>query len=239
MWGQGGEGGGEAGGGVMRGRACFQRPSLQGRAIAEIPRIGATPCRPESVRAVRASERASVLVWRVRARVRACRFVCGCVCVWMYRRHAGPCGGEIITPPLPPNTRILYHPETRTTSSTPPSSPCPSSLLSAPRSHPRARARARARATVAPPDASTRKKSRFGAVGRIHARLHPRTAGWQIDACPPALPRCLPSSRPPPSPLSLPAPTLSGCWDLGGSADPARRRLRLGQHCRRPSGRRQ
>ena len=236
MWRRGGEGGGEAGGGVMRGRACFQRPSLQGRAIAEIPRIGATPCRPESVRAVRASERASECVWRVArgcAIVNLCAGVPVCGCTGPFRRRNNH------PPPLPPNTHILYHPETRTTSSTPPSSPCPSSLLSAPRSHPRARARARARATVAPPDASTRKKSRFGAVGRIHARLHPRTAGWQIDACPPALPRCLPSSRPPPSPLSLPAPTLSGCWDLGGSADPARRRLRLGQHCRRPSGRRQ
>ena len=198
---------------------------------------------PPRKRARGASERAGGRVCAARARGCAIVDLCAgvCVCVWMYRRPAGPAGpvgGEIITPPpLPPNTRILYHPETRTTSSTPPSSPCPSSLLSAPRSHPRARARARARATVAPPDASTRKKSRFGAVGRIHARLHPRTAGWQIDACPPALPRCLPSSRPPPSPLSLPAPTLSGCWDLGGSADPARRRLR--QHCRRPSGRRQ
>ena len=82
MWGQGGEGGGEAGGGVMRGRACFQRPSLQGRAIAEIPRIGATPCRPESVRAVRASERAGVFVRRVRAgaRLSICVRVCVCVC---------------------------------------------------------------------------------------------------------------------------------------------------------------
>ena len=204
----------------MRGRACFQRPSLQGRAIAEIPRIGATPCRPESVRAVRASERASVLVWRVRARVRACRFVCGCVCVWMYRRHAGPCGGEIITPPLPPNTRILYHPETRTTSSTPPSSPCPSSLLSAPRSHPRARARARARATVAPPDASTRKKSRFGAVALVRSlwcgRPDPRSpppphrgvADRRLPSRAPSMPAFLPPSplpsfSPRPHPLGL------------------------------------
>ena len=144
------------------------------------------------------------------------------MCVWMYRRPAGPAGpvgGEIITPPpLPPNTRILYHPETRTTSSTPPSSPCPSSLLSAPRSHPRARARARARATVAPPDASTRKKSRFGAVGPT--RPDPRSpppprrgvADRRLPSRAPSMPAFLP---PPPLPSFSPRPHPLGLLGFG------------------------